>query len=96
MRKPIQDGFQSLIRTQAKVVSKLAPGHSAKYLVRPQGAGELWSASSPDALEIRDWVNIVATKGISVVIERADNGNDEIDNARTKLAGAENNERHCH
>ncbi len=95
MRKPIQDGFQSLIGTEAEVVSKLALGHSAKYLVRAKGEGELWSANSSDALEIGEPVNIVAVKGIGVVIERADNSHDEIVNAKTKLAGEKNNKRHC-
>ncbi len=72
MRKPIQDGFRSLIGTEAEVVSKGAPAHSAKYLVRAQG--ELWSAYSADALELGEQVNIVAVKGIGVVIERAEPG----------------------
>ncbi len=84
MRKPVQDGFQSLIGTEAEVVSKKTPGHSAKYLVRAKGEGELWSANSSDALEIGDWVNIVAVKGIGVVVERMNNGNDELDNIKDK------------
>ncbi len=72
MRKPIQDGFRSLIGTEAEVVSKRAPTYSAKYLVRAQG--ELWSAYSADALELGEQVNIVAVKGIGVVIERAEPG----------------------
>ena len=70
MRKPIQDGFRSLIGTKAEVVSKGAPAHSAKYLVRAKGEGELWSAYSADALDIGEQVNIVAVRGIGVVIER--------------------------
>jgi len=68
MRKPIQDGFQSLIGTEAEVVSTLAPDHSAKYLIRSQG--ELWSAYSTDTLQPGEPVNIVAVKGIGVVVER--------------------------
>ncbi len=68
MMKPIQDGFRSLIGTEAEVVSKQAPTHSARYLVRAQG--ELWSAYSADVLEIGEPVNIVAVRGIAVVIER--------------------------
>ncbi len=74
MRKPIRDGFQSLVGTEAEVVSKSETGHSAKYLVRAQGEGELWSAYSQDVLDIVDWVKIVAVKGISVVVERAMKG----------------------
>ncbi len=90
MIRPVKDGFQSLVGTTAEVVSKLETGRSAQYLVRAQGEGELWSANSSDTLEIGEWVNIVAVKGISVVVERVDNGShpDEI--------GAEDNRRHCH
>ncbi len=97
MRKPIQDGFQSLIGTEAEVVSKL-PGYSTKYVVRAQGEGELWSAYSTDILNIGEWVNIVAVKGIGVVVERAEIGSHsgEVGNAKTMLAGARDDRRHCH
>ncbi len=96
MRKPLQDGFQSLIGTEAEVVSKRAPDHSTQYLVRSRG--ELWSAHSTDALDIGEWVNIVAVRGIGVVVERAENGSrpGEIGNGETKLFGARGNERYCH
>ena len=74
MMRPVKDGFQSLIGSTAEVVSKLETGRSATYLVRAKGAGELWSAYSTDALEIGEPVNIVAVKGIGVVIERTNNG----------------------
>ena len=57
MRKPLQDGFQSLIGTEAEVVSGSAPDHSAQYLIRSQG--ELWSAYSTDTLQPGETVNIV-------------------------------------
>ena len=94
MKRPLQDGFQSLIGTEAEVVSRLASDHSAQYLVRAQG--ELWSAYSTDKLQLGEQVNIVAVKGIGVVVERVDNSHDELGNVKTKLAGARNNERHCH
>lgn len=72
MRKPLQDGFQSLIGTESEVVSRLAPDHSAQYLIRSQG--ELWSAYSPDILQPGEPVNIVAVKGIGVVVERVVRG----------------------
>ncbi len=90
MMKPVQDGFQSLIGTEAEVVSKRAPAHSARYLVRAKGEGELWSAYSTDVLEIGEWVNIVAVKGIGVVVERAEPG------SRPSTIGAEDDRRHCH
>lgn len=71
MIRPVKDGFQSLVGTTAEVVSRPETGRSDRYLVRVQGEGELWSAYSTDALEIGEWVNIVAVKGIGVVVERA-------------------------
>ena len=96
MMKPIQDGFQSLIGTEAEVVSKRALAHSAKYLVRAQG--ELWSAYSTDALDIGEWVNIVAVKGIGIVVERAEPGSrlGEIGTAKAIASEAKDNRRHCH
>ena len=94
MKRPLQDGFQSLIGTEAEVVSRLAPDHSAQYLVRAQG--ELWSAYSTDTLQPGEQVSIMAVKGIGVVVERVDNSHDELGNVKTKLAGVKNNERHCH
>ncbi len=88
MRRPIQDGFQSLIGTEAEVVSKQALTHSARYLVRAQV--ELWSTYSADVLEIGEQVNIVAVKGIGVVVERAEPG------SRPSKIGAEEDRRHCH
>ena len=98
MRKPIQDGFQSLIGTEAEVVSKRALTHSARYLVRAKGEGELWSAYSADALDIGEWVNIVAVRGIGVVVERAEPGSrlGEIGTAKAIASEAEDNRRHCH
>ncbi len=91
MRKPVQDGFQSLIGTEAEVVSKPAPDGSTQYLVRSQG--ELWSAYSTGSLEIGEQVNIVALKGIGVVVKRAENG---LSHAETKLAEVQDNKLHCH
>ncbi len=67
MKEPIQDGFQSLIGTEAEVVSKRATDSPARYLVRSHG--ELWTAYSTDILEIGEQVSIVAVKGIGVVVE---------------------------
>ncbi len=96
MMKPVQDGFRSLIGTEAEVVSKRAPTHSARYLVRAQG--ELWSAYSTDALDIGEQVNIVAVRGIGVVVERAEPGSrpGEIGTAKAMASGARDNRRPCH
>ncbi len=98
MKKPTADGFRSLVGTQAEVVSKSETGRSAKYLVRAQGEGELWSAYSTDVLDIGEWVNIVAVKGIGIVVERAEPGARPGDtgNAKTMASGARDNRRHCH
>jgi len=89
MRKPIQDGFQSLIGTEAEVVSKSETGRS-RYLVRARGEGELWSAYSTDAFDIGEWVNIVAVRGIGVVVERTTKG------SHPEETGTEDDRRHCH
>jgi len=78
MRKPIQDGFQSLIGTEAEVVSRQARDNPAQYLVRSQG--ELWSAYSADTLRPGEPVNIVAVKGIGIVVKRVDKGHGETEN----------------
>ena len=91
MKKPPADGFRSLVGTQAEVVSKSDTVSSANYLVRAQGEGELWSAYSTDALDIGEWVNIVAIKGIGLVVECR--SSDSVTTKRT-VGGA--NERHYH
>jgi membrane protein implicated in regulation of membrane protease activity len=98
MRKPLTDGFRSLVGTQAEVVSKSEIGRSAKYLVRARGEGELWSASSTDVLNIGEWVNIVAVKGIGVVVERDAPGSrpDETGDTRITASGAGENKPFCH
>ena len=98
MRKPLQDGFQSLIGTEAEVVSKRTPDDSTRYLVRAKGEGELWSAYSTDVLDIGEWVNIVAVQGIGLVVKRAENvsRSGKVDSARTMLTGAKDDRKHCH
>jgi membrane protein implicated in regulation of membrane protease activity len=98
MRKPPADGFRSLVGTQAEVVSKSETGRSAKYLVRVQGEGELWSACSTDVLDIGEWVNVAAVKGIGLAVERAVPGSrpGKTGNAKTMASGAKDNRRHCH
>ncbi|OGO19449.1 MAG: hypothetical protein A2144_10735 [Chloroflexi bacterium RBG_16_50_9] len=96
MKKPPADGFRSLVGTHAEVVSQSETVHSVKYLVRAQG--ELWSAYSTDTLEIGEQVNIVAVKGIGLVVEQSGPGSDhdKIGNATTIASGGKNNERHCY
>ena len=65
MHQPVQDGFQSLIGTRVDVAAVLAP---SQYQIRAHG--ELWSAFSKDSLQLGEQVNIVATRGIGVVVEK--------------------------
>ena len=94
MSSPVQDGFRSLIGTRAKVVSELTPSHSAQYLIRSRG--ELWRAYSTDVLQPGEPVNIVAVKGIGVVVESAENSPGEEGNAKTMPSGDKDNRPHCH
>lgn len=93
MRKPVQDGFQSLVGTEGEVVSKLTSTHSAQYLIRSQG--ELWSGYSNDTLQPGEQVNIVATKGIGVLVEPANKYQDEPDEIKAKLSRARRKQQ-CH
>ncbi|HEY82342.1 MAG TPA: hypothetical protein G4O01_03515 [Dehalococcoidia bacterium] len=96
MRKPPADGFRSLVGSQAEVVSKTEMGRSARYLVRVHG--ELWSAYSAESLDIGEQVNIVAVKGIGLVVARAkpsySSGAQE--SAGTAPSRAQGGRRHCH
>ncbi|HJX12155.1 MAG TPA: NfeD family protein [Dehalococcoidales bacterium] len=98
MKKPTVDGFRSLIGKQAKVVSRSETVSAAKYLVRARGEGELWSAYATDVLDIGEWVNIVAVKGIGVVVERGNTGSHpgETGNAKTAQPGVKADRGHCH
>ncbi len=69
MKQPVRDGFQSLIGTETRVISRVDSEHAARYLVRSQG--ELWSAFSKDGLQPGDVVTIVGVQGVGVVIERS-------------------------
>ncbi len=91
MKQPTADGFRSLVGTRAEVVSRSETGRSARYLVRAQGEGELWSAHSRDVLNIGERVQIVAVKGIGVVIERRNS-----DSVTTNQTSGGTNERNCH
>jgi membrane protein implicated in regulation of membrane protease activity len=70
MRKTPRIGVESLVSTDAEVISKINPGHRAQYLVRSQG--ELWSARCPNVLEIGEIVRIAAVDGISLLVNHKD------------------------
>lgn len=96
MRRPPADGFRSLVGGQAEVVSKTETGRSARYLVRVHG--ELWSAQSAEDLDIGEQVNIVAVKGIGLVVERPKPGRSSQaqDEAGVASSQAQGGGRHCH
>ena len=96
MRKPLETGVLSLVGSEAEVVSKLSPGHSAQYVVR--SGGELWTARCIDVLQPGETVSIAAIRGIGLVVERRNNGShsEQLSDVGTKLARAKADERHCH
>ena len=71
MRKPPLTGAESLVGSEAEVVSKLSVGDHAQYMVRCQG--ELWGARCPDVVQPGETVNIAAVDGIRLVVERRSN-----------------------
>lgn len=89
-------GVESLIGTEAEVVSRLNPGGHAKYLVRARG--ELWSARGSDVLQPGDTVNIAALDGIRLVVERRndESHHHQLVTIEVKQIGVRANERHCH
>jgi len=86
-RQP-ETGSESLIGATAEVVSQFGPAHHAQYLVRSHG--ELWTASSPDAITTGETVSIAAVDGIRLVVRR-DGNPDTTEGVVKKL-----NERHHH
>jgi membrane protein implicated in regulation of membrane protease activity len=96
MRKPLQIGALKLIGSEAEVISRLSPGHSAQYVVR--SGGEMWTARCADVLHPRETVSIAAIHGIGLVVERRNNGSyiEQLSDVETKLARAKADKRHCH
>ncbi len=70
LRRRPESGAQSLIGTEAKVVSKLGPQDEAQYQVKIRG--ELWSAHSHDKLEPGDTVSITSVDGLMLTAKRVD------------------------
>ncbi|MBI2832468.1 MAG: NfeD family protein [Chloroflexi bacterium] len=97
MKKPPVDDFRRLVGTRARVESRPDSSRLARYLVRSQGRGELWSAYCKDTLQQGEWVNIVSVRGISLVVERGENGSgpDEVGDVKAIL-GTGDNGRPCH
>lgn len=96
MSKPLETGALKLIGSEAEVISRLSPGHSAQYVVR--SGGEMWTARCADVLQPRETVSIAAIHGIGLVVERRNNGSytKQLSDVETKLARAKAAERHCH
>lgn len=60
-------GPESVIGTEAEVVSILSPRHPAQYLVRAKG--ELWSARCTDTLQPGEKVNVADLSGINLIVK---------------------------
>ncbi len=89
MSRQPETGSESLIGATAEVISQFGPAGHAQYLVRSQG--ELWTASSPDAITAGETVSIEAVDGIRLVVRRNDS-----QSTSTADAVRKSNERHCH
>ncbi len=96
MRSIPVSGAESLLGSEAEVVSRSSAGHIAQYLVRSQG--ELWSARSAYSLQAGETVRVAAVNGASLVVERGDCGShpDRPSDAGRGCGGAMPDERHCH
>jgi membrane protein implicated in regulation of membrane protease activity len=68
MRRRAVTGAEGLIDKDAKVISQSRSGNDVAYLVEVKG--ELWSATSADALKIGDKVKITAMDGIKLIVKR--------------------------
>lgn len=96
MRRPIASGAESLIGTEAEVVSSINPNKHGKYLVRV--GGELWSARCAGSLRPGDNVIIAAIDGIKLVVQSHNDGShsDLSPGEKTGQTGEKGKERGCH
>jgi membrane protein implicated in regulation of membrane protease activity len=63
-------GREGLIGAEARVISKLGSHDTAQYMVNVRG--ELWSANSPDELELNETVQIVSINGLKLTVKKID------------------------
>jgi membrane protein implicated in regulation of membrane protease activity len=68
MKQPSVTGTEGLIGKDAKVASQSRLGNEPAYVVEVQG--ELWTATSADALKIGDKVKITTMDGLRLVVKR--------------------------
>ena len=80
MMRPPEDGFKSLVGTDAIVVSAESQGYG-QYLVK--AGHELWTARGIGPLRPGERVKVTAADGIKLVVRRAE-------------TGVKTNERHCY
>jgi len=66
MRKSSKYDMESLVGTEARVVSKSRPEDEAQYMVRVRG--ELWRANSSDSLERGDTVKVLSVSGLTLQV----------------------------
>lgn len=65
MRRPVETGVEALMHSTGEVVGK-----EGKRL-RVHALNELWNAESTENLQIGDHINIVAVKGLTLMVRRS-------------------------
>lgn len=67
MLRPIETGVEALLHSTGEVVGK----EGKRFRVRAQN--DLWAAESTDNLQIGDRINIVAVKGLTLMVRSSMN-----------------------
>lgn len=65
MRRPVVTGVEALLRSTGEVISK----EGDTFRVRAHN--DVWNAESTDNLQTGDCINIVALKGLTLVVRRS-------------------------
>jgi membrane protein implicated in regulation of membrane protease activity len=80
MKRRAVTGAEGLIGRDAKVVSQSRSSNEQAYVVEVKG--ELWTATSADAVTVGETVRITAMDGIRLIVKRK-----ETDKAKAKPEG---------
>lgn len=65
MRRPVETGVEALMHSTGEVVGKEGKR------IRVRALNELWNAESTENLQIGDHINIVAVKGLTLMVRRS-------------------------
>jgi len=65
MRRPVITGVEALLHSTGVVVSKDGD------IFRVRAHNDVWNAESPDNLQTGDRINIVAVKGLTLLVRRS-------------------------